>query len=227
MFSFLNTKAIKYKLLNKSELIINLDRLSRFKNPFESYFKVYSAIILKCMIEPKFSKKDLDNIDAVILSDLISKIWNDSVNKLFPNTPDNPELNKVLNLISTIPFKITDKYTQILTETKLNISAVAENIDYNNAPNNLKLLISANKIFNKKNPVTKEKLLNFSAKNKLKYPIQKLLIVEGITEEILLPVFAHKVNHNFDEQGVYVLGAGGKSKSPSIYMKLKNIRVKS
>ena len=54
------------------------------------------------------------------------------------------------------------------------------------------------------------------------FPIKKLIIVEGITEEILLPVFAEKLKHNFQNEGIYILGAGGKSKSPSLYMKLKD-----
>ena len=44
----------------------------------------------------------------------------------------------------------------------------------------------------------------------------------GITEEILLPVFANKLDSNFDELGIYILGAGGKSKSPSLYLKLRD-----
>ena len=58
-------------------------------------------------------------------------------------------------------------------------------------------------------------------KYNLKFPISKLIIVEGITEEILLPIFAKKLKHDFDNEGIYILGAGGKSKSPALYVKLK------
>ena len=30
------------------------------------------------------------------------------------------------------------------------------------------------------------------------------------------------VGYNFDELGIFILGAGGKSKSPSLYLKLKD-----
>lgn len=214
---------IKYKLLNFSQLVINLDRLSRFKQPDESYFRVFSSILFNCLVQPKFSKKDIENIEPSVLSYYVSKIWNDSVLNLFPSASINDEARNVLKYLVEIPFKIVDEPTKILTDTKLFISPVLENINYEQAPQNLKMLIEANKVFNSNNKVTKDKLISFSNKNKLKYPIQKLVIVEGITEETLLPVFADKLNHNFDENGIFVLGAGGKSKSPSIYMKLKNI----
>ena len=54
------------------------------------------------------------------------------------------------------------------------------------------------------------------------FPVKKLIIVEGITEEILLPVFAKKLKHNFNNEGIYILGAGGKSKSPALYIKMKD-----
>ena len=38
----------------------------------------------------------------------------------------------------------------------------------------------------------------------------------------MLPVFAKKIGYDFDKLGVFILGAGGKSKSPALYMELKD-----
>lgn len=213
---------IRYKLLSLEELIINLDRLSRFKLPFDSYYKVFCSILLKCLIYPKYSKNELEKLSLTQISDYTELIWNTSVKKLFPDAKENEESGKILKLLSEIPFYTNDNNTQILINTKLLISPILKNIDENTAPQNLNLLIKANNEFNKSNKVTKEKLISFSNKNNLKYPIQKLIIVEGITEEILLPVFADKLKHNFNKEGIYVLGAGGKTKSPVLYLKLKS-----
>ena len=43
------------------------------------------------------------------------------------------------------------------------------------------------------------------------FPVKKVLLCEGITEEILLPVFAKLCGHDFDEHGIHVISAGGKN----------------
>ena len=207
---------IKFKYLTFDELVINLDRLSRFKNPEESFYRVFSEIIFKCLITPKYSKNEIDNLSPEVISSIILKIWNESVKKLFGTK--KKEINNLLENHINYAFKNYDERTKIFISTKLIITPILEKLDYNNIPINLKFLIQASKL-NKMN----DKNLDSIRKNfKLKFPIKKLLIVEGITEEILLPVFANKLGYNFDELGIYVLGAGGKSKSPSLYLKLKD-----
>lgn len=48
-------------------------------------------------------------------------------------------------------------------------------------------------------------------------PVKSLLIVEGETEKLLLPIFAQAMNLNFDELGIHILPAGGKNHVLSIY----------
>lgn len=53
--------------------------------------------------------------------------------------------------------------------------------------------------------------------NKINYPamrlrrINKLVLAEGITEEILLPEFARLCEYDFGENGVHIISAGGKN----------------
>ena len=80
----------------------------------------------------------------------------------------------------------------------------------------MKFLIKTHKLNNE------EKILETSKKHSLLFPVRKLIIVEGITEEILLPVFASKLKIDFNREGIYILGAGGKSKSPNLYFRLRD-----
>ena len=55
---------------------------------------------------------------------------------------------------------------------------------------------------------------------KLKFPIGEVILVEGITEEILLPVFAKLLGYDFYAHGIQVIAAGGKNQVVKMYYKL-------
>ncbi len=205
----------KFKFLTKEELIISIDRLSRFKLPEESFFRVFSSIVTKCLISPKLSKKELENISGDELSKIVELIWNKSIENIFGkiNKKNN---NNILKYLTDKTFKNTDNRTKKLINTNLYINELLQSIEYNSAPLNIKFLKHCSSLIND------NEIILTSKKNKTLFPIRKLIIVEGITEEILLPVFARKLGHSFEENGIYILGAGGKSKSPSLYMKLKD-----
>lgn len=204
----------KYKLLSFEELAINLDRLSRFKLPEDSYNRVFSSIIFKCLISPKYSRQEIENLDPIEISNIVKIIWNDSVASICKNKKQYSSSHNLLKLLVQSSFKNIDKRTCILINTKLNITPILQKLDFDKVDYNLKFLIKADNEF--------ENIENIREKYSLKFPIKKLLIVEGITEEILLPVFARQLKHSFEKEGIYVMGAGGKSKSPSLYLQLKN-----
>ena len=54
----------------------------------------------------------------------------------------------------------------------------------------------------------------------LKFPIQKVLLVEGITEEILLPAFSMYLGYDFYKEGIQIIAAGGKNQVVKMYYKL-------
>lgn len=207
---------IKYKLLSFDELVINLDRLSRFKLPEESFGRVFSSVILKCLISPKYSKQELLKEDDSVISDIAAKIWNESVKAVCGASPKDSCCVNLLKYLIDNTFKNIDERTRIFIDTELDIYPLLKKINYEKAPLNLKFLIKAAE--------TTDEADYFKLREKysLCFPVSKLLIAEGITEEILLPVFADKLNKNFNKNGVYILGAGGKSKSPALYMKLRD-----
>ena len=54
----------------------------------------------------------------------------------------------------------------------------------------------------------------------LKFPIEKVILVEGLTEETLLPAFARFLGYDFYKNGVQVIPAGGKNQVVKMYYKL-------
>lgn len=218
----LNKSSIKYKLLTKDELIINLDRLSRFKLPDYSFNRVYTDIITKCLISPKYSKDEIEKSDADYIAAITEKIWNDSVKKIYKNNTENNIALSALQIIIKNTFKNISPRTECLINSELNINPILNDLDYNKSPFNLKFLIKVNSDISDKKELTTENLNKLCKKYGFYYPVKKLLIVEGITEEILLPAFAKKSDNDFDKNGIYVQSAGGKSKSPALYLKLKD-----
>ncbi|MBE7705177.1 MAG: ATP-dependent endonuclease [Cyanobacteria bacterium SIG29] len=199
--------------MSKEELIICLDRLSRFKLPEESYFRVFSDIISKHLISPKYSKKELEALCAEDLSKLTKLIWNKSTELIYGKKVQN---TKILKVLSNLLYKNLDSRTKTLINTDLHIDPILNNLSNIDIPINLKFLINAKKNTNL-NDIKKTR-----NEKKLLFPIEKIIIVEGITEEILLPIFAKKLKKDFFSNGIYLIGAGGKSKSPALYLKIKN-----
>ena len=56
--------------------------------------------------------------------------------------------------------------------------------------------------------------------NSLRFPVEKVVIAEGATEETLLPEFAKRCGYDFDKEGIYVLSAGGKNQVVKLYYQL-------
>ncbi len=214
--SFISTNTIKFKHLNHEELVISLDRLSRFKLPYESYNRVFLSILSTKLISPKYSVEELENTDEKTIVRLVEMIWNTSVANLYQVNQKKIETNSALYLLADSVFFISDKRTKAFINAKLNIEPILLSLNTENIPINLKYLLNTYKLKNN------SEIFETSRKFGLKFPIRKLLIVEGITEETLIPVFADKLGYNFDKQGIFVMGAGGKSKSPTLYSKLKD-----
>ncbi|MCD7879567.1 MAG: ATP-dependent endonuclease [Candidatus Gastranaerophilales bacterium] len=219
--SSLKKNEIKYKLLTFDEMVINLDRLSRFKFPDDSFKRVFNSIIFKCLLNPKLSGEEIENLDSSYIADIVKLIWNDSVKFHFNDFKNNKTVNSALKCIIENSFKNISADTKRLMKANIYYSPILDNISYESASANLKFLIKVNETYRNTN-ITIFDLIKLREKYKLKFPITKLIIVEGITEEILLPVFANKLHHSFDREGIFIMGAGGKSKSPTLYMRLKN-----
>ena len=183
------------KPLTKEQIIISIDRLTRFKEPEIKYLRVFKEIILNNLIEPKFKKSELEDMPYEKIRNFAQIIINFSIGK----EPDNTQINQRLYDYENSIFKINHQ-TQNLLRNKINYSAIIELLPQD-IPNNLKFLKSLS-TSNFKQERTKEGFC---------FPIEKIILCEGITEEILLPKFAKICGYDFDKNGIYIVSAGGKN----------------
>lgn len=213
----IDANKIKYKKMSLDDLIISIDRLSRFKLPEQKYPRVFKEIIAKYLIEPKFSIKNFEDTSPKLIVKIIETIWNGSISEYDRKHTYKTSSGLILMLDRYI-FKNISSEIKILMSAKLDIATPI--MRYNKKiPQNISLLKELITSGDKESADCARKI----REDKLtKFPIEKIVLAEGITEEILLPVFANKLNYNFDKNGVLVIGAGGKSKLPTLYRKLKD-----
>lgn len=75
---------------------------------------------------------------------------------------------------------------------------------------------------NKIDYASASKLTDFEIKC-LGFPIKKVIIAEGITEEILLPKFAKTLGFDFKKEGINLVSAGGKNQVVKLFYKYADI----
>lgn len=182
---------MKIKPLSKEQLIISTDRLTRFKEPEAKYLRVFKDIISSNLIEPKLKKQDLDNLDYEELKELAQKIINFSIEE------ENNDflINQRLYDYEKSLFRINEN-TEKLLKNKINYKSIIKLLPPD-IPNNLKWF----KTLLDTNP----------NENTFGFPIKKIVLCEGITEETLLPEFAKICGFDFDQNGIHIVSAGGKN----------------
>lgn len=202
----------KIKPMTLEELTLAIDRLTRFKLPEEKYNRVFKEIISKYQIIPKISFKDYEKLTAPEISSTVENIFTYSLNRLNPEQLENSLYKTVIDLEKSI-YNINDD-TLNLMETKIPYENILKLNKNTPLCKNLELLKQMQN--SGKTPAQIRK------KFKTKFPLEKIIIAEGITEEILLPTFAKLLNYDFDENGIELIAAGGKNQVAKDYIKLKD-----
>ncbi len=204
---------IKFKPLNIEQIMISVDRLTRFKDPETKYLRVFKDIICSHLISPKYKKTDLDNFDYTKLRDIAEFIINESIKNLDCNDASDSLINQRLLDYENNIFILSEE-TEALLKNRINYKAIIKLLGEDDLPINLKWL----------------KLLQVSSNprieshmNGYRFPITKLIICEGITEEILLPEFARLLDYDFDKNGIHIISAGGKNQVVKTFYKFAGI----
>lgn len=202
-------KNSKVKPLTKSQIIISIDRLTRFKNTETKYLRVFKDILTQNLIEPKFKKTDLEKMDYSELRNWAEFVINYSL-EMAGLTLENDYLinQRLLNYENSV-FE-NNKNVQELLNNKINYKACLSYID-EKSPKNLLWL---------KNLEISSDIRKSRFDNSLRFPVEKIVIAEGATEETLLPEFAKRCGYDFDKEGIYVLSAGGKNQVVKLYYRL-------
>ena len=118
-----------------------------------------------------------------------------------------------LSYENTLTFK-QSKIKELLKKNKINYKAALNLLREEALPLNLKWLKS---LSYSTEPIQER------VEKSLLYPLEKVFICEGITEETLLPVFAKLLGYDFEKNGIYVLSAGGKNQVVKTFYRLVDI----
>ena len=195
---------MKCKKLTNEQIIISLDRLTRFKKTRDKYLRVYTDIILSSLYEPVIRKNDILKMGYDKITEIVSDIFNYTL-----GDTNDYEINKKLEEYENSIF-INDSKTKLLLKNRINYKAALDILPQD-IPINLRWLKSLQNDTN---------LRQNREINLLKFPVEKVILVEGITEEILLPAFARFLEHDFYAKGIQVIAAGGKNQVVKMYYKL-------
>lgn len=200
---------VKVKPLTKEQLTISIDRLTRFKNPEVKYLRVFGELITNNLIQPKYKKSDIEKMDSEEVKNLAEFIINYSLENLGLPKDEDYIINQRLYDYEESVYIISENIEKFL-KNKINYKAFVTLID-ENSPKNLKWL----KALGSPMDIKQERF-----KNSLRFPVEKVVIAEGATEETLLPEFAKRCGYDFDKEGIYVLSAGGKNQVVKLYYRL-------
>lgn len=200
---------VKVKPLTKEQLTISIDRLTRFKNPEVKYLRVFGELITNNLIQPKYKKSDIEKMDSEEVKKLAELIINYSLENLGLPKDEDYIINQRLYDYEKSVYIISENIKKFL-KNKINYKAFVTLID-ENSPKNLKWL----KALGSPMDIKQERF-----KNSLRFPVEKVVIAEGATEETLLPEFAKRCGYDFDKEGIYVLSAGGKNQVVKLYYRL-------
>lgn len=188
----------KIKPLTKEQILISIDRLTRFKEPERRYMRVFEEIITGNLIEPKLKKSDIAEMDYSEITSIATEIINYSLRCLGFELRENYLINQRIYDYEKTIFHLTERQ-EIFLKNKINYDSAVKLIE-EGAVFNLRWL---------KSLATQDCSVENRGANL--YPVEKVLLVEGITEEILLPEFAKLLDFDFKKNGIFVISAGGKN----------------
>lgn len=192
---------MKFKIPEIEYIQICLDRLTRFKPVSERYIRVIDDVLSKYLIQTDEKLSDIQMSRKIELAQTI-------LNSAAKNLTDL-KLNEIIKNDEEKIFYLTNEDREFLN-SKIDFLALINLLDENTLPLNLKRLKFQNNLTSNE---TREKYATL-------FPVSKVVLVEGITEEILLIEFAKILGLDFKREGIFVLGAGGKNQVARKYYKL-------
>ena len=177
--------------MTKEEMILALDRISRFKYPEKKLKRVYVETICAHLISNNLKKSDVEIFNNSVLTDKFTEIWNYSIEYNYKTLNNDYSLNENYINEEKKCYKLNDEILDLMPKLAdfktlvLNIKDIPNNFD------------------NYKTP-------------------RKIVLTEGVTEEILLPEFSKVIGYDWGKNGVKIVGTGGKSRIISQYNIFKN-----
>ena len=202
---------IKIKPLTIQQLKISIDRLTRFKNTETKYLRVFKDILTTNLLYPKIKKSELNKLNYKSLKNISERIINHSLNAIDIPKDEDFTINQKLYDYENSIFVISEDAENLL-KNKINYKGFL-NLLGENEVKNLQWL---------KNLATSDDIKKTREEKGLHFPIEEVIICEGITEETLLPVFAKIYGIDFEEKGIHIISAGGKNQVVKTYYELSD-----
>jgi len=199
---------LKIKPLTKEQIVLSIDRLTRFKNTEIKYLRVFRELILHNLLSPNFNKHDLDKMSYIDIKNYAQEVFNYSIELLCGKISHNLVLNERLSEYENSVFKI-NKETQILLNNEIDYNSCLDFID-----ERVKNLCWLKKLA--ENTDIKSERYNCG----FYFPIELVVLAEGATEQTLLPEFAKLCDYDFAQNGIFIIPAGGKNQVVKIYYEL-------
>lgn len=204
---------MKYKKIPKDYIRICIDRLTRFKPVYEKYERVFSDVLNKFLICAPDDLSDKSHLSIENFCAMAVEILNESIPFNFDSTVSKMLYNEEFNT-----FFIDENQMKYLDFGLMNLNLTGA-IQYikneENLPCNLRRLVEFCENKNVPMPLLRQK-------NDFLHPVEKIVLTEGATEEILLSRFANKLGYDFNKEGIIVIGAGGKNQVARKYYKMVN-----
>ena len=205
---------IKFNPVSRQDLVLSLDRLTRFKYPGFKYYRVFNELLSKYLLFPKLSRAKIEKLDTKTYIKYVETIWNASVKEHLSTIKADEPINKLISNEENSSYNLTDELKELVS-ANLDFDSVLELVRKDNStPLNLKRLI----LYKKNNLCAKELRERYN----LKFPVEKVVLCEGITEEILLPSFCAAYGYDFNKYGVHLISAGSKNQVAKLYCELKD-----
>lgn len=191
---------MKFKNIPDSYIKVILDRLFRLKPAYERFERVFDDILNKFLIKENPHELDFSHLGIDEKIEITTEIFNKTADK---NCKNDYFINEYIKQEEERLF-VKNPLSQKYLASKLNFKGAFEIIkNDDDLKPNLKQLIEFNKT--RKNPI------NLRQEGSFLFPVEKILLCEGATEEILLGELAKICGYDFKKEGVFVLGAGGKN----------------
>ncbi len=193
---------MKFKKIPKDYFPTILDRLTRFEPACIRYKRVFDDIINKFLIS---SDKSFSLDDKIKIA---CEIFNSSLKLTNNDFYINDILQKLENKYF-YPNRLSEQYLS----SEINISGALNLISDSSL--NIKNLIWLKKIND-----SREEIEILRKKFSLLYPVEKILLCEGLTEFTLLKTVFSLFDFDLDKSGVSVLPCGGKNRVARKYWQM-------
>ncbi len=179
-------KKLKFKIIPLDRLLIFANNLCKFKNPSIKFKKFFFEIFDKYLIEPKIKIKNFDNYQFSYLKDLLELVFNESVKFYFGENLDYKNFDLFYK----------DNFL-IYKLNSLELNYIDLKLDFLTLYKYCQQQCSC----------------NFKRIIKSNIPsVNKIILVEGLTEELLLPKFSELCGYPFLDNGIKLIPCGGKTK---------------